>query len=79
MAWTRSTRFSPIGQRATVTDVEGRELINFIGASRRSGYPHLNVVATVKEQLIKCFQALAYEPYVKLRERSNEKRAEALP
>ena len=52
---------------ATVTDVEGREFIDFAGsiAVLNTDHLHPKVVEAVQEQLTRCFQSLAYEPYVK--------------
>ena len=61
-------------ENATVTDVEGREFIDFAGgiAVLNTGHLHPKVVAAVQDQLTKlshsCFQVLAYEPYVELAE-----------
>jgi 5-aminovalerate/4-aminobutyrate aminotransferase len=62
-----------------VTDVEGREFIDFAGgiAVLNTGHVHPKVIAAVTEQLNKlthtCFQVLAYEPYVELCEKINAK------
>ena len=64
---------------ATVTDVEGREFIDFAGgiAVLNTGHLHPKIIAAVQEQLTKlthtCFQVLAYEPYVELCEKINAK------
>ncbi|MDM8348991.1 4-aminobutyrate--2-oxoglutarate transaminase [Pseudomonas sp. sp1636] len=69
--------FADRAQNATVTDVEGREFIDFAGgiAVLNTGHLHPKVVAAVQEQLSKlthtCFQVLAYEPYVELCEKIN--------
>jgi 5-aminovalerate/4-aminobutyrate aminotransferase len=69
--------FAASAKNATVTDVEGREFIDFAGgiAVLNTGHLHPKVVAAVQEQLTKlthtCFQVLAYEPYVELCEKVN--------
>jgi 5-aminovalerate/4-aminobutyrate aminotransferase len=71
--------FADRAQNATVTDVEGREFIDFAGgiAVLNTGHLHPKVIAAVQEQLSKlthtCFQVLAYEPYVELCEKINAK------
>jgi 5-aminovalerate/4-aminobutyrate aminotransferase len=71
--------FADRAQNATVTDVEGREFIDFAGgiAVLNTGHLHPKVIAAVQEQLTKlthtCFQVLAYEPYVELCEKINAK------
>jgi 5-aminovalerate/4-aminobutyrate aminotransferase len=71
--------FAESAKNATVTDVEGREFIDFAGgiAVLNTGHLHPKVVAAVQEQLTKlthtCFQVLAYEPYVELCEKINAK------
>jgi 5-aminovalerate/4-aminobutyrate aminotransferase len=69
--------FADSAKNATVTDVEGREFIDFAGgiAVLNTGHLHPKIVAAVQEQLTKlthtCFQVLAYEPYVELCEKIN--------
>ncbi|VXB48074.1 4-aminobutyrate aminotransferase, PLP-dependent [Pseudomonas sp. 8BK] len=69
--------FAESAKNATVTDVEGREFIDFAGgiAVLNTGHLHPKVVAAVQEQLTKlthtCFQVLAYESYVELCEKVN--------
>ncbi|EPN14393.1 4-aminobutyrate aminotransferase, partial [Pseudomonas syringae pv. actinidiae ICMP 18804] len=71
--------FAASAKNATVTDVEGREFIDFAGgiAVLNTGHLHPKIVAAVQEQLTKlthtCFQVLAYEPYVELCEKINAK------
>ena len=71
--------FAAKAENATVTDVEGREYIDFAGgiAVLNTGHLHPKVIAAVQEQLTKlthtCFQVLAYEPYVELCEKINAK------
>jgi 5-aminovalerate/4-aminobutyrate aminotransferase len=71
--------FVDTASNATVTDVEGREFIDFAGgiAVLNTGHLHPKVVAAVQQQLTKvshtCFQVLAYEPYVELCEKINAK------
>ena len=69
--------FAESAKNATVTDVEGREFIDFAGgiAVLNTGHLHPKVIAAVEAQLKKlthtCFQVLAYEPYVELCEKIN--------
>ncbi len=62
-------------------DVEGREYLDFAGgiAVLNTGHLHPQVVAAVEDQLKKlshtCFQVLAYEPYLTLCEKMNQKGA----
>ncbi|MDE1168272.1 MAG: 4-aminobutyrate--2-oxoglutarate transaminase [Pseudomonas sp.] len=69
--------FAESAKNATVTDVEGREFIDFAGgiAVLNTGHVHPKVIAAVEAQLHKlthtCFQVLAYEPYVEVCEKIN--------
>ncbi|MCX5851588.1 MAG: 4-aminobutyrate--2-oxoglutarate transaminase [Deltaproteobacteria bacterium] len=60
---------------ATVTDVEGREYVDFAGGIgvMNVGHSHPKVVAAIKDQAEKfthtCFMVLPYEPAVRLGER----------
>jgi 5-aminovalerate/4-aminobutyrate aminotransferase len=69
--------FADHARNATVTDVEGREYIDFAGgiAVLNTGHLHPKVVAAVQQQLERlshtCFQVLAYEPYVEVCEKVN--------
>ncbi|MFW0758645.1 4-aminobutyrate--2-oxoglutarate transaminase [Pseudomonas sp. H11T01] len=71
--------FAESAKNATVTDVEGREFIDFAGgiAVLNTGHLHPKIIAAVTAQLNKlthtCFQVLAYEPYVELCEKINAK------
>ena len=71
--------FADHAKNATVTDVEGREFIDFAGgiAVLNTGHLHPKVIAAVTTQLNKlthtCFQVLAYEPYVEVCEKINAK------
>jgi 5-aminovalerate/4-aminobutyrate aminotransferase len=71
--------FAESAKNATVTDVEGREFIDFAGgiAVLNTGHVHPKIIAAVTAQLNKlthtCFQVLAYEPYVELCEKINAK------
>ena len=71
--------FAESAKNATVTDVEGREFIDFAGgiAVLNTGHVHPKIIAAVTDQLNKlthtCFQVLAYEPYVELCEKINAK------
>ncbi|WP_439860229.1 4-aminobutyrate--2-oxoglutarate transaminase [Pseudomonas sp. MBLB4136] len=64
--------FADRAENATVTDVEGREFIDFAGgiAVLNTGHLHPKIIAAVQQQLTKlshtCFQVLAYEPYVEV-------------
>ncbi|MBD1550028.1 4-aminobutyrate--2-oxoglutarate transaminase [Pseudomonas typographi] len=72
-------------KNSTVTDVEGREFIDFAGgiAVLNTGHLHPKVIAAVEAQLHKlthtCFQVLAYEPYIELCEKINAKVPGAFP
>lgn len=63
---------------ALVTDVEGREYIDFAGgiAVLNTGHLHPKVKARVAEQLNKlshtCFMVMGYEPYVEVCEKVNQ-------
>ena len=67
--------FADSAKNATVTDVEGREFIDFAGgiAVLNTGHVHPKIIAAVTAQLNKlthtCFQVLAYEPYVEVCEK----------
>ncbi|MBM3108411.1 4-aminobutyrate--2-oxoglutarate transaminase [Pseudomonas sp. P66] len=69
--------FAESAKNATVTDVEGREFIDFAGgiAVLNTGHVHPKIIAAVEAQLHKlthtCFQVLAYEPYVEVCEKVN--------
>ncbi|MCU1723286.1 4-aminobutyrate--2-oxoglutarate transaminase [Pseudomonas sp. 5P_5.1_Bac1] len=69
--------FAESAKNAIVTDVEGREFIDFAGgiAVLNTGHLHPKVIAAAEAQLKKlthtCFQVLAYEPYVELCEKIN--------
>ena len=71
--------FAESAKNATVTDVEGREFIDFAGgiAVLNTGHLHPKVIAAVQAQLHKlthtCFQVLAYEPYIEVCEKINAK------
>ena len=71
--------FAESAKNATVTDVEGREFIDFAGgiAVLNTGHVHPKIIAAVTAQLNKlthtCFQVLAYEPYVEVCEKINAK------
>ncbi|WP_029684522.1 4-aminobutyrate--2-oxoglutarate transaminase [Tatumella saanichensis] len=64
-------------ENATLTDTEGRDVIDFAGgiAVLNTGHRHPKVVAAVKEQLDKfthtAFQVVPYESYISLAERIN--------
>ncbi len=63
---------------AQITDVEGREYIDFAGgiAVLNTGHLHPKVKARVSEQLDKlshtCFMVMGYEPYVEVCEKVNQ-------
>lgn len=69
--------FIESAENATVTDVEGREFIDFAGgiAVLNTGHLHPKVKAAVAEQLEKlshtCFMVMGYEPYVAVCEKIN--------
>lgn len=69
--------FIESAENATVTDVEGREYIDFAGgiAVLNTGHLHPKVKAAVAEQLEKlshtCFMVMGYEPYVAVCEKIN--------
>ncbi|HFJ9077692.1 TPA: 4-aminobutyrate--2-oxoglutarate transaminase [Salmonella enterica] len=66
-------------ENCRVWDVEGREYLDFAGgiAVLNTGHLHPGIVSAVEAQLKKlshtCFQVLAYEPYLALCERMNQK------
>jgi 4-aminobutyrate aminotransferase/(S)-3-amino-2-methylpropionate transaminase len=68
-------RFAASASGALITDVEGRELIDFAGGIgvNNVGHCHPKVVAAVREQagklLHSCFHIVMYEQYVALAER----------
>jgi len=69
--------FAASAKNAMVTDVEGREFLDFAGgiAVLNTGHLHPTIIGAVQEQLTKlthtCFQVLAYEPYVEVCEQIN--------
>jgi 4-aminobutyrate aminotransferase len=69
--------FVESAENATVTDVEGREFIDFAGgiAVLNTGHLHPKVKAAVAAQLEKlshtCFMVMGYEPYVAVCEKIN--------
>lgn len=71
--------FAERAENCRVWDVEGREYLDFPGgiAVLNTGHLHPQVVAAVEDQLKKlshtCFQVLAYEPYLALCEKMNQK------
>lgn len=71
--------FAERAENCRVWDVEGREYLDFAGgiAVLNTGHLHPQVVAAVEDQLKKlshtCFQVLAYEPYLALCEKMNQK------
>ncbi|WP_114417978.1 4-aminobutyrate--2-oxoglutarate transaminase [Marinospirillum perlucidum] len=70
--------FLDSAENSTVTDVEGREYIDFAGgiAVLNTGHLHPKVKAAVSEQLDKlshtCFMVMGYEPYVDVCEKVNQ-------
>ena len=70
-----TTNFIQSARGAVLTDVEGREFIDFAGgiAVMNVGHSHPKVVAAIKEQAEKfthtCFMVNPYEPAVKLAQR----------
>lgn len=73
-----STAFIAKAQGAVITDIDGRELIDFAGGIgvNNVGHCHPKVVAAIKEQAERyihaCFHVAMYEPYVELAARLNE-------
>ncbi|EKM7959044.1 4-aminobutyrate--2-oxoglutarate transaminase [Salmonella enterica] len=71
--------FAERAENCRVWDVEGREYLDFAGgiAVLNTGHLHPGIVSAVEAQLKKlshtCFQVLAYEPYLALCERMNQK------
>ncbi len=71
--------FAEQAENCRVWDVEGREYLDFAGgiAVLNTGHLHPGIVSAVEAQLKKlshtCFQVLAYEPYLALCERMNQK------
>lgn len=71
--------FAERAENCRVWDVEGREYLDFAGgiAVLNTGHLHPGIVSVVEAQLKKlshtCFQVLAYEPYLALCERMNQK------
>ncbi len=71
--------FAERAENCRVWDVEGREYLDFAGgiAVLNTGHLHPQIVAAVEDQLKKlshtCFQVLAYEPYLALCEKMNQK------
>lgn len=71
--------FAERAENCRVWDVEGREYLDFAGgiAVLNTDHLHPGIVSAVEAQLKKlshtCFQVLAYEPYLALCERMNQK------
>ncbi len=67
--------FADRADGAVITDIEGRELIDFAGgiAVMNVGHSHPKVVAAIQDQAAKfthtCFHIVMYEPYLRLVER----------
>ncbi|HSD49869.1 MAG TPA: aminotransferase class III-fold pyridoxal phosphate-dependent enzyme, partial [Candidatus Methylomirabilis sp.] len=63
---------------ALLTDVDGREYIDFAGGIgvNNVGHRHPKVLAAIQEQLEAylhpCFHVMMYEPYIQLAERLNQ-------
>lgn len=70
--------FADSAKNATITDVEGREYIDFAGGIgvMGVGHAHPKVVEAVQDQAAKfshtCFHVVMYEPYVELARRMNQ-------
>jgi 4-aminobutyrate aminotransferase/(S)-3-amino-2-methylpropionate transaminase len=66
-------------QGATITDVDGNELIDFAGGigMQNVGHCHPKVVQAIQEQaassIHSCFHVMPYESYIELAEKLNEK------
>ena len=73
----QTANFAVHAENATVTDADGRELIDFAGgiAVVNTGHRHPKVIEAVRAQLDAfthtCHQVMPYEPYVRLAERLN--------
>ena len=73
-----SALFAASARNATITDVEGREFVDFAGGIgvMNVGHCHPKVVAAVHDQVDllshSCFSVFSYEPYVALAEKLNE-------
>lgn len=71
--------FAERAENCRVWDVEGHEYLDFAGgiAVLNTGHLHPAIISAVEAQLKKlshtCFQVLAYEPYLALCERMNQK------
>ncbi|ECG1194534.1 4-aminobutyrate--2-oxoglutarate transaminase [Salmonella bongori] len=71
--------FAERAENCRVWDVEGHEYLDFAGgiAVLNTGHLHPAIISAVETQLKKlshtCFQVLAYEPYLALCERMNQK------
>ena len=67
------------GDNAEIWDVEGKRYIDFAGgiAVLNTGHRHPQIMEAVQQQVGRfthtCFQVLAYESYVELAERLNDK------
>ena len=67
------------GDNAEIWDVEGKRYIDFAGgiAVLNTGHRHPQIMEAVQQQMTRfthtCFQVLAYESYVELAERLNDK------
>lgn len=72
-----TTFFAQSASGARVTDVEGREFIDFAGgiAVIGTGHGHPRILAAAEEQMERfvhtCFHVMPYEPYVRLAEELN--------
>ena len=70
--------FAASANNATITDVEGREFIDFAGGIgvMNVGHCHPKVMAAVHDQVDRfshtCFSVFSYEPFVALAEKMNE-------
>src|SRR4030043_1971832 len=70
--------FAEKAKGAIITDVEGKEYIDFAGGIGVNNLGHCNeeVLKAVQDQIQKyihtCFHVVMYEPYVKLAKRLNE-------
>ncbi|HSB03808.1 MAG TPA: aminotransferase class III-fold pyridoxal phosphate-dependent enzyme, partial [Thermodesulfobacteriota bacterium] len=70
--------FAARAKGATITDVEGKEYIDFAGGIgvANAGHCDEEVVKAIKDQVEKyihtCFHVVMYEPYVELAKRLNE-------
>ena len=77
--------FAQKAKGALITDVEGKEYIDFAGGIGVNNVGHCDeeVVKAVKDQVEKymhtCFHVVMYEPYIELEKKLNEITPEKFP